>query len=153
MSPFKFLATVDPEPQTDGPAHVRPTTGSGATQFIQFLISGGSATLAHWAVMAWLLWGGAQALPSTIIGALVGSLLNYCLQFHWTFSGTGTHRKAIPAYAGTVVFGWCVNAGLFYFLTSIAHAGNGLAQVCTSGTVAVINFILYKRLVFNERTD
>ncbi|WP_369414154.1 GtrA family protein [Paracandidimonas lactea] len=61
------------------------------------------------------------------------------------------HSKAIPAYARTVILGWCINTGLFYFLILIAHADHRLAQVCTTAVVAAMNFVLYKRIVFRER--
>lgn len=103
--------------------------------------------------MALLIRGGLQPLPATGIGALVGSAFNYLFQFHWTFNGVGVHGKAIPAYASTAVLGWCVNAGLFHVLISIAHAGHGSAQVFTTAGVAAMNFILYKRVVFHERIN
>lgn len=101
--------------------------------------------------MALLVWQGAPAVLATVIGAIVGSLFNYLFQFYWAFSGIGVHSKAIPAYASTAILGWCVNAGIFYLLISIVHADHGLAQLCATAAVAVINFILYKRIVFHER--
>lgn len=128
-------------------------TRSLAAQVIPFLASGGFATAIHWTVMALLIRGGSQPVLATAIGAFVGSVFNYLFQFHWTFNGVGIHSKAIPAYASTAILGWCVNAGIFYFLISIAHAGQGLAQVCTTAVVAAMNFILYKRVVFHERIN
>lgn len=101
--------------------------------------------------MAWLVYRGAPAVFATIIGAATGSVFNYVFQFYWTFSGKGSHSKAIPVYAGTAILSWIINAGAFYFLISVTHVGYGFAQLCATAVVAVMNFILYKRIVFHER--
>lgn len=101
--------------------------------------------------MSLLIEKGLPPVLATAIGALIGSAFNYTFLFYWTFNGTGIHGKEIPSYACTVIFGWCANAGVFYFLISSVHAGLALAQVCTTAAVAVMNFVLYKRMVFHER--
>ncbi len=133
------------------PATPRFAAASPTTQVTQFLVSGGLATLIHWAVMGLLIREGLQPVVATTMGALAGSVFNYVVQFYWTFNGNGVHGRAMPTYACTVILAWCVNAGLFYFLTLLFHTGLVVGQACTTATVAVMNFILYKRIVFHER--
>lgn len=120
-------------------------------QITLFLTSGWLATFTHWASMGLLVWKGLTPVAATIIGALVGSIFNYLLQFYWTFNGNGIHRMAIPAYISTVFLGWCVNGVLFYILSSFAHTGLVPAQIFATSVVAVMNFIVYKKVVFHER--
>ncbi|NYT84819.1 GtrA family protein [Pollutimonas harenae] len=138
--------------QAPRPAH---QTGSKPliTQLTQFLMAGGLATCLHWSVMGLLVWMGFQPVIATTAGALAGSFLNYLLQFYGPFKGNGTHGAAIPAYVLTVILGWCINAGLLHSLIHFAHIGLGLAQLCTTATVAAMNFTLYQRMVFHERTS
>lgn len=103
--------------------------------------------------MSALIQAGLQPVPATAIGAAVGSVANYLGQFHWTFDGRGAHGTALPAYACTVVLGWAANGGLFYALVSMAHIGLASAQLFTTLTIAVMNFVMYKRIVFHERMD
>lgn len=150
MSASKLVlssARIDAQKQPGLPT---PEGTSLATQIVNFLISGGFATLVHWTVMAALAKAGMQPIWATSIGAVAGSVLNYLLQFYWTFRGNGLHGKAIPAYVCAVVLGWCVNAGIFYLLISFAHSGLYTAQICATAVVAIINFIVYKRMVFRE---
>ncbi len=132
------------------PRSVTTEAASLTTQIFNFLISGGFATLLHWAVMAALATAGMQPVWATSMGAVAGSALNYVLQFYWTFRGNGMHGKAIPAYVCAVIMGWCVNAGIFYLLISFAHFGLYMAQICATAVVAIINFTVYKRMVFHE---
>lgn len=121
------------------------------TQVIRFLLSGGVATFIHWAVIGLFVWLGEQPTFATAIGALAGSTFNYLFQFYWTFGGRSEHSRTIPVYACSTIVGWGVNVGLFYFLISVIYAGVAWAQILTTAIVAAINFILYKRIVFNER--
>lgn len=105
----------------------------------------------HWAVMAWLIQINVQALAATLAGAAVGSIVNYLLQFYWSFSGATVHHRALPAYLCTVIAGWGLNAGAFYTLVSLSAIGIGPAQIMATASVAIMNFILYKRFVFHER--
>ncbi|KAA0910338.1 GtrA family protein [Pusillimonas sp. ANT_WB101] len=147
VSPSAYSAHSDTQKQ---PGLTTTEGASLATQVLNFLISGGFATLLHWAVMAALAKAGMQPVWATSIGAVAGSFLNYVLQFYWTFRGNGMHGKAIPAYVCAVILGWCVNAGIFYLLISFAHFGLYMAQICATAVVAIINFIIYKRMVFHE---
>lgn len=121
-------------------------------QVARFLVCGGAATSAHWAAMALLISLGVAPLPATAAGAAIGSVFNYLLQRHWVFATTVAHRQALPAYAGTVAIGWGLNAAIFWLLASRLDLNTAVAQVCTSALVAIANFILYKRVVFHERT-
>ncbi|HHM4870969.1 TPA: GtrA family protein [Pseudomonas aeruginosa] len=148
------LRAISPKKQTSSqrfPNSSGTAAASLCAQVTLFLASGGLATFIHWTSMVLLVWGGLTPVLATIIGAFVGSIFNYWLQFYWTFKGNGIHGMAIPAYICTVFLGWCVNAVLFYILTSFAHMGLVLAQLSATAAVAVMNFIAYKKVVFHER--
>jgi len=49
----------------------------------KFIISGGSATIAHLSVMAFLVWAGVAPLISTSVGVIVGAVVNYILQYYY----------------------------------------------------------------------
>lgn len=153
MSKSRFVLSASLS-SFQGPLATMPprTPGSLCAQASRFLACGGAATCMHWAAMALLLVCGAPPLPATVAGAVIGSAFNYLLQRHWVFVATAAHRKALPAYAGTVALGWSLNAAGFWLLASFFHLDAPVAQVCTSALVAVVNFVLYKKVVFHERS-
>ena len=55
---------------------------------VRFAVSGGAATLVHWGSMALLILLGIEALMATAIGALIGAITNYGLQYRVTFRST-----------------------------------------------------------------
>jgi len=118
-------------------------------QAIRFLIAGGLATLVHWSVMAILVYQDMSPVRASTAGAIVGAVINYMLQFHWAFSAR-SHEKAAPAYACTLLLGWCANAATLAFFISVTQLDTRLGQACATATVAAMNFILYKKVVFHE---
>src|SRR5699024_5113999 len=104
--------------------------------FSRFLISGGSATALHWGAMSILITLGADAVVATAVGAALGAVSNYLLQFHRTFQARAQHSRAMPRYFAVVCVGWLVNQLVFMGL----HEGLALAvtpaQVLTTLLVA-----------------
>lgn len=120
---------------------------------IRYLISGGLATLLHWAIMAWLISVAVHANIATALGAFAGALLNYLLQFHFTFRSTHAHRDAMPRYLLITLLNWCVNNALFAGLHGFTHLTVPVVQMITTFIVLVFNFVMYRRFVFNERNN
>lgn len=117
----------------------------------RYLISGGAATLLHWSLMAWLVQAGTSPGISTAAGALAGALLNYALQFHFTFQSNLPHRATAPRYLQVTAASWMANNVTFFLLFHFAKLSPVPAQVLTTLLIIILNFYLYRRLVFNER--
>src|SRR5690606_21092534 len=85
-------------------------------QVVRFLMSGGLSTLMHWMVLGLLVSNGVKPVVATAMGSCAGALLNYFLQFYWTFGGSGAHGRSVPAYCAAVTLGALLNTGTFHFL-------------------------------------
>ncbi|MFS1526189.1 GtrA family protein [Microbulbifer sp. 2304DJ12-6] len=120
--------------------------------FVGFLAAGGLATTVHWAVMA--LFVGLTSLPvfSTLIGSASGAIVNYWLQHRLAFPGAEMYARTFFRYLASCAFAWIVNVSVFFVLTRDVHFPIIIAQVVTTALVAGLNFIVYKRLVFHEKT-
>ena len=122
--------------------------------FMRFGISGGLSTSLHWCVMALLTYFQLTSPEiATGIGALTGAVLNYFLQYHFTFKTQREHKLAVPAYILVASLGWVLNFAIFWLLHSKLALIPAVAQVLTTGIVTVSNFILYKTVVFHEHTE
>ncbi|MDC9719875.1 MAG: GtrA family protein [Gammaproteobacteria bacterium] len=123
---------------------------------LRFLVSGGIATVVHWATLWGLVSLQINAVIASSIGALVGAVVNYFLQYFFAFKTKRGHKKAVLAYIPSVTVSWLLNLGLFYSLYGTLFsvpmfADPLLAQVATTGVVMVVNFLLYKKVVFREK--
>lgn len=119
---------------------------------LRFLISGGAATGVHWAVMALLVLVGMAPAWATALGAVAGAVTNYPLQHRFTFRARGPHSESISLYLLVCGVGWLANLLLFMTLHQGLNMPTGVAQFLTTAAVAVLNYILYKRWVFHDRS-
>lgn len=109
-------------------------------QFLRFTGVGAAATLSHYAVLVALVHG--LHLAPTLASALgfsVGAVVNYGLNYRFTFASDKRHTEAftkflIVALTGltlnTVIMAIAIGLGLHYLL----------AQVLATGLVLVWNF-------------
>ena len=110
-------------------------------QFIRFAAVGLSGTAVQYAV----LWGGASVflIPAALasaIGYALGSIVNYILNYFFTFQSGKSHFEAASRYFAVLGVGFCINAGL---MTLLAHhwAWNyWFAQIPTTGIGLLWNF-------------
>ncbi|NIC04987.1 GtrA family protein [Halomonas sp. DX6] len=117
-----------------------------------FSAAGGLATLFHWLVLAGLVSIGLGPTLSTATGSLAGALMNYRLQRRLAFRRAGPHGFTIWRYTASCLFAWFCNLALFYLLHTILASPVLFSQVVTTGVVAALNYLIYKRLVFHEPT-
>ncbi|CBL46151.1 GtrA-like protein [gamma proteobacterium HdN1] len=122
-----------------------------AAHFFRYLLSGGSATVLHWSCMWLLLQLNVHANVATAIGALAGACLNYVLQFHFTFRSSSSHINTLPRYVAASLTSWSANSLLFALLYSALGFPPVFAQLITTACILLLNFTLYRRLVFHER--
>lgn len=118
----------------------------------RFLFGGGASTLLHWAVMALLMLVGSTPAIATAGGATAGAVANYLLQFHVTFRARADHRRALPRYLVAVGLSWVANLLCFTLFHTALGLGAATSQGLTSLLLAIASFLLYRRVVFHERT-
>ena len=120
---------------------------------LRFLVSGGIATAVHWAALWGLILLQVDAVLASSIGAFLGAIVNYFLQYFFTFKTKRQHKQALLAYAPAVLVGWLLNLVLFYSLYGDVFLDPLVAQVATTAVVMVVNFLLYKKVVFRAKSN
>lgn len=60
-------------------------------------------------------------------------------------------RAAIPTFLAVVTLGGVVSAAIFYLLTEHLGLAYARAQSCATALITAVNFMLYQKVVFNER--
>jgi putative flippase GtrA len=120
---------------------------------LRFLVSGGIATAVHWATLWGLIHLQVEAVLASSLGAFVGAFVNYFLQYFFTFKTKRLHKQALLAYIPAVSVSWLLNLVLFYSLYGSLLADPLMAQVVVTSVVMVVNFLLYKKVVFRAKSD
>jgi len=111
-------------------------------QFLRFASVGAIST----AVQYVILWSGveifaAPAAASSAIGYALGSVVNYLLNYFFTFESDQSHVKAASKYYIVLFIGWCANFGLMELFVNHAGWNYWFAQICTTGICLMWNFI------------
>ena len=120
---------------------------------LRCLVSGGIATAVHWAAVWGLILLQVDAVLASSMGAFLGAIVNYFLQYFFTFKTKRQHKQALLAYAPAVLVSWLLNLVLFYSLYGDVFLDPLVAQVATTAVVMVVNFLLYKKVVFRAKSN
>ena len=120
---------------------------------LRFITSGGTAAAVHFAVLILLVEVFAvYAVTSSVIAFLVAFAFSFILQKLWTFrnfnrEAAGRQAVIYFAIAGTNFF---INAGLMFLFIEYLALPYLIAQVLTSGLIAIESYFLYQHVVFKE---
>lgn len=126
-------------------------TSSKLGILVRYIAAGTLAVAVHYLILILLVEGPAvNATLASSSGFVVGVLVNYLLQFYWTFRSSGSHARQFPLFVSVAVAMLGLNAAIFWGL----HEGVGmnylLAQAFAIGTVFLFNFLINSRYTFSS---
>ena len=119
--------------------------------FAKYFISGSVAAIIHFSILALLVEVcNADPTLSTSLGFCVGTAFNYLLQYYWTYSASGDHRKVFLIYILVTLSMLCVNALLFWIQVELIGVHYLLAQFAATGVVMVMNYVINTKYTFSS---
>ena len=111
-------------------------------QFARFTGVGCVSALGHYGLLIALVQGLAvDAVLASSAGALLGALINYTLNYHFTFRSTRCHSESVPRFAAIAVGGLALNALLMWAGVDWLGLHYLLAQVLTTVMVLFWSFL------------
>lgn len=118
-------------------------------QVSSFAAIGLVATLLHYLIMTLLVTGsGVHPLPASAVGFSISALVNYWLNYHWTFSSRRSHWSTLPRFVVVAACGLCLNSLIVW----LGLDGMGLHWIAAQGlaTVSVLvwNFTVNRYWTF-----
>ncbi|MBV8665470.1 MAG: GtrA family protein [Burkholderiaceae bacterium] len=122
-------------------------------QFLRFAAVGLCGTAVQYAV----LWAGVElaGVPAALasgVGYVCGSVVNYLLNYFFTFESGKTHVEAASKYFSVLGVGWCINTGLMGLLVHHLGWNYWIAQFLTTGIGLIWNFTGSRLWAFKEAT-
>ena len=121
-------------------------------QFFWYIVAGGIATAAHYAVLIALVeLFGASAAPSAAIGALCGAAVSDLLNRRMTFAGSSAgHTQALPRFMAIALLGALLNGVLVWLGVQQLGWHYFLAQVLATVLVLGLTFRLNRLWTFAQ---
>lgn len=115
----------------------------------RYLVSGGTAALLHFIVLISLVeLADVDATVASMTGFCVATLLNYTLQYHWTFELSEPHNRIFTRYVLITFTMLGVNTIIFWILYAKLSVLYVVAQVIATGVVTILNFLINKHYTF-----
>jgi len=116
--------------------------GGLAGQFIRFACVGAVATMLQYGI----LWVGVErfavsAVQGSCVGFVVGAMVNYLLNYHFTFQSGTPHAVAASRFAVVAGGGFLINAVLMSLLGHFTHLPYLVSQVITTLVVLMWTFM------------
>lgn len=120
-----------------------------ARQFVAFAGMGVVGTLAHYATLLALVeWGGLGSVAGSAIGFVAGALVNYTLNYTFTFRSSAPHRVALPRFMTVAAVGFCLNALVMLAGTRWLSLHYLVVQVLATGMVLIWGFAAHSLWTF-----
>lgn len=123
-------------------------------QFTWYAAMGALGTLAHYAVLIGLVESGSAGdLTASTLGFAVGALVNYLLNYRYTFRSRKSHREAFARFMTVALLGLAVNFLVMVLGTRLADLNYLLAQLIATGAVLATTFLTNRGWTFRESAD
>jgi putative flippase GtrA len=120
-----------------------------APQFVRYAGAGAIGTAAHYAVLIALVQlAGIAAVAASTAGAVAGALVNYGLNYRFTFASDKAHVHALPRFAAVALGGIALNALVMAAVLAVFGPHYLVAQVVATGAVLVAGYVANRAWTF-----
>jgi len=124
------------------------------SEFIRFIIIGGTATALHYLILIALVQTGtADTVVASSIGFSISAVLNYLLNRSLTFRSSARHIDAFPKFLLVAITGLLINGSIIWLLLTTELVHYLLAQIVATLTTLIWNFLLNKLCTFRVIDD
>jgi putative flippase GtrA len=118
-------------------------------QFLRYGGAGAIGTAAHFALLGALVhFAGTGAVIASTAGAVAGAIVNYALNYRFTFASRRHHRVALPRFFAVAGAGIVLNAVVMTLMLDVVAPRYLVAQVVATGVVLVAGFLLNRLWTF-----
>ena len=120
-------------------------------QFLLFAGIGAIGTLGHFSILVVLvqLWT-IDPVIASCLGFIVGALINYILNYHFTFQSNKGHTEALAKFLIVAVVGAGINATIMYNGVKNTDINYLIVQVFATSVVLLWNFAINKLWTFTH---
>ncbi len=120
------------------------------TPLFRFLCVGGAATLFQWMLLAaFVELLHIPAVAASALSYLLAAMLNYLLNYYFTFQSRKSHVVASSQFVLVVIIGIAVNTATFYGLFQVLPHYLP-AQVGATFAALVVNFLLHQYWIYRS---
>lgn len=122
-------------------------------QFLLFAGIGIIGTLAHYTILIVLVqfWA-VDPVISSCLGFVVGAMINYILNYHFTFRSDKHHAEALTKFLIVATFGAIINGVIMYAGVENTNFNYLIVQIFATIVVLLWNFVVNKLWTFTHHS-
>jgi len=118
-------------------------------RFLRYSLVGAIGTAGHYVLLILLVQaGGANPVLASTAGALVGAIVNYLLNYRFTFASRRRHHESLPRFMAVAAAGMAVNAALLAALVDGFGVHYLAAQVVATLAVLGVTYLANRAWTF-----
>jgi len=120
-------------------------------QFLRFVLVGTTATITTYAVLIVGVEGlHVNAIAASVVGYVLGIMVNYILNYRFTFGSDQRHHVVIPKFLTVMVIGMFINAAVMYMGINWLGFHYMLAQLAAVAVVLMLSFTANRLWAFAD---
>ena len=122
-----------------------------ANEFFRFSCVGAIGTGAHYTVLVVMIrFFRVSPVAASTCGFVAGALINYILNYRWTFKSQKKHKSAMPNFFFIAVIGMIFNAAIMSLLVNSFEVHYLISQIAATFVVLLWNFSGNKIWTFKQ---
>ena len=98
-------------------------------------------------------WAAFEVVAASSVGYGAGALVNYVINYTFTFESNKAHSSALPKFFVVAGFGFALNAGLVALFARLLEFHYLLAQVLATVIILLWNFVLNRIWTFAREAN
>ena len=120
-------------------------------QFLKFAGVGAIATACHYVILIVLVeFFDFDAVFASTAGFVASSVLNYRLNYSFTFQSSRSHQSAFPRFCMTALVGLLINSGTMTLLVDFGAQHYLFSQLCATLAALFWNFLINRIWSFSD---
>lgn len=124
-----------------------------ARQMLRYAGVGGLSAIFHYGTLIVAVeWSGMEPVPASAAASAVGAVVNYALNYHFTFASQRSHAQSLPRFLAVALSGAALNIALMALGVELLGMHYLLTQVIATGIVFFWNFLCNRAWTFGAKT-
>jgi putative flippase GtrA len=123
-------------------------------KFIKFLGVGGAATAIQYGILMLLVeLASVTPVVASTVGYIVSGLVNYTLNYHFTFGSSARHGVAGSKFIVVALVGLLINSSIVFLMNELGGLHYMASQVIATVCALVWNFTAHKCWTYRSAKD
>jgi putative flippase GtrA len=111
-------------------------------RFFTYTVVGAVGTIFHYLTLIILVHFNVAILPATTSGFIIGALINYGLNYHYTFKSRARHHQAMSRFMIAAGFGVFINGLIMHLLADQFTVHYLIAQIIATLAVLISGYLI-----------